>query len=70
MTARREWIGRFRRNGNTYSLFIPLEMRKVLAWPPGSYVVMTIHDGLVLMRRVDASMITGKEHGPSGGDRA
>jgi antitoxin component of MazEF toxin-antitoxin module len=63
---RREWIGRYRRGGNSVVVSIPLELRKLLGWPVNSYIVMTVHEGLLLMRRVDHTMVVEREHGTAG----
>jgi antitoxin component of MazEF toxin-antitoxin module len=66
---RREWIGRYRRSGNSVAVAVPLELRNLLGWPVGSYLVMTVHEGLLLIRRVDHTMVVEREHGPAGGQR-
>lgn len=57
----REWIGRYRKAGNTLALYIPNKLRRELqanhGWKPGDYIVIVPHEGLLMIRRLDKSMI-------------
>ena len=59
-----EWIGRFRRAGNTMALFMPSKLRRELqsnhGWKPGDYIVVVLHDGLLMVRRLDKTMIADR----------
>jgi hypothetical protein len=61
MTTRREFIGRYRRAGNTRALFIPLELRAEMqalyGWKDGDYLIIVPSDGLLMIRKVDKTML-------------
>lgn len=65
MAGQREWIGRYRRAGGTVALYIPIEVRKLLeanhGWKLGDYIVIVPHDGLLMVRRLDKSMIIDRD---------
>lgn len=66
MSSRVEWVGRYRRAGGTFAIFVPLELRRLMGWQNGDYLIVVRHDGLLMIRKVDKSMIAGREHGPAG----
>lgn len=61
MTQRTEYVGRYRKTGNTMALFIPLELRHYMqehhGWKNGDYIVAVVHEGLIMIRRFDKTMI-------------
>jgi len=65
MPARREWIGRFRKAGGTVALYIPLELRRIMeaqhGWRLGDYIMFAQNDGLLLVRKVDRTMILDRD---------
>lgn len=63
--ARDEWVGRFRRAGGSMAIFLPLKLRKLMGWANGDYLIMVRHDGLLMVRKVDRTMIAEREHGPA-----
>lgn len=63
---RHEWVGRYRKAGDSYAIFIPLQLRRLLGWRPGDYLAVIESEGRIMIKRVDASMIVGREHGPAG----
>jgi hypothetical protein len=61
MSQRKEYIGRYRRAGGTKALFIPLELRldmqEKFGWKDGDYLVIVPQGGLLMIRRLDKSML-------------
>jgi bifunctional DNA-binding transcriptional regulator/antitoxin component of YhaV-PrlF toxin-antitoxin module len=59
--VRREYVGRYRKASNSYAIFIPLEVRQELianhGWKPGDYLLVVPHDGLLMIQRLDKTMI-------------
>jgi len=64
--SRHEWVGRYRKSGDSYAIFIPLQLRQILGWRPGDYLAVIESEGRIMIKRVEASMIVSKEHGPAG----
>jgi hypothetical protein len=65
VAGQKEWIGRYRKAGGTVALYIPLEVRRILqaehGWKLGDYIVIVPHDGLLMVRRLDKSMILDRD---------
>lgn len=63
-SQRQEYIGRYRKAGNTVAVFIPLALRKLLGWQLGDYLIIVPHGNVLMVTRVDKSMLLERNREP------
>lgn len=61
---RQEWIGRYRKASGTFGIFIPLALRKLIGWQNGDYLIVVPHGNVLMITRVDKSMLLEREREP------
>jgi bifunctional DNA-binding transcriptional regulator/antitoxin component of YhaV-PrlF toxin-antitoxin module len=61
---RQEYIGRYRKASNSFGIFIPAVLRRLLGWSNGDYLIVVPHGNVLLITRVDKSMLLERQREP------
>jgi bifunctional DNA-binding transcriptional regulator/antitoxin component of YhaV-PrlF toxin-antitoxin module len=62
--GKQEYVGRYRKASNTFAIFIPLELRKLLGWVNGDHLIIVPHGNMLMITRIDKSMLLDRQREP------